>query len=82
MSEATAAPEATAVAVLPVDDPKTFPGMLVAFKAQIAAALPKHITADRMARIALTCYRCWRAARPHRYSLASSCWHSKASSRA
>jgi recombination protein RecT len=39
------------------DDPKTFPGMLIAYKQQIAAALPKHINADRMARIALTAYR-------------------------
>jgi len=38
-------------------DPKTFPGMLVAFKQQIAAALPKHINPDRMARVALTCFR-------------------------
>lgn len=38
-------------------DPKTFPGMLVAFKTQIAAALPKHINPDRMARVALTCFR-------------------------
>lgn len=38
-------------------DPATFPGMLVAFKTQIAAALPKHINADRMCRIALTAYR-------------------------
>jgi recombination protein RecT len=49
--------EQTAVAVTDVEDPKTFPGMLVAFKAQIAAALPKHISADRMARIALTSFR-------------------------
>lgn len=38
-------------------DPKTFPGMLNAFKSQIAAALPKHINADRMCRVALTCFR-------------------------
>ena len=38
-------------------DPKTFPGMLVAFKQQIAAALPRHINPDRMARVALTCFR-------------------------
>jgi recombination protein RecT len=39
------------------EDPKTFPGMLIAFKAQIAAALPVHINPDRMARIALTAFR-------------------------
>ena len=41
----------------PPKEPKTFPGMLEAYKAQIAVALPKHLTADRMARIALTEYR-------------------------
>lgn len=50
-------PPNDSTAVVAAEDPKTFPGMLVAFKAQIAAALPKHITADRMARIALTAYR-------------------------
>lgn len=39
------------------EDPKSFPGMLQHYKAQIAAALPKHLNADRMARIALTCFR-------------------------
>lgn len=37
--------------------PKGFPALLEAYKPQIAAALPKHLNADRMARIALTCYR-------------------------
>lgn len=37
--------------------PKSFPSMLQAYKAQIALALPKHLNADRMARIALTAFR-------------------------
>lgn len=36
---------------------RTFPQMLELYKAQVAAALPKHMSADRMTRIALTCYR-------------------------
>lgn len=39
------------------NDPGTFPGMLKAYKGEIARALPKHINADRMCRIALTCFR-------------------------
>lgn len=39
------------------EKPKGFPAILEAYKPQIAAALPKHLNADRMARIALTCYR-------------------------
>lgn len=35
----------------------TFPAMLDAYKTEISRALPKHLTADRMARIALTCFR-------------------------
>jgi len=35
----------------------SFPKLLEAHKAQIALALPKHLNADRMARIALTCFR-------------------------
>ena len=38
-------------------DAKTFPGMLEQFKGEIARALPKHLSADRMARIALTAFR-------------------------
>ena len=38
-------------------DPASFPAMLQAYKAQIATALPKHMTGDRLARIALTCFR-------------------------
>ena len=34
-----------------------FPGMLEKFKGEIARALPRHISGDRMARIALTEYR-------------------------
>lgn len=37
--------------------PKSFAAMLETMKPQLAAALPKHLSADRMARIALTCYR-------------------------
>lgn len=35
----------------------TFPAMLKAYKAEIARALPRHLDGDRMARIALTCFR-------------------------
>lgn len=34
-----------------------FPAMLDKFKGEIARALPKHLSAERMARIALTCFR-------------------------
>lgn len=44
-----------AVAELP--QPTTFPGMLRHFQSEIARALPKHLSAERMARIALTEYR-------------------------
>lgn len=37
--------------------PTSFPGMLKAFLPEIERALPKHLSADRMARIALTCFR-------------------------
>ncbi len=36
---------------------KTFAGTLEDMKPQLAAALPKHISPDRMIRVALTCYR-------------------------
>jgi recombination protein RecT len=36
---------------------RQFPAMLEQFKTEIARALPKHLNADRMARIALTCFR-------------------------
>lgn len=49
-----AAAGATDVAVR---EPKSFPAMLQMYKSQIAAALPQHIKAERMARIALTAYR-------------------------
>lgn len=38
-------------------DPTTFPGMLKRYQSEIARALPKHMNADRMARIALTSFR-------------------------
>lgn len=37
--------------------PKDFPGMLTAFLPEIKRALPKHLNADRMCRVALTCFR-------------------------
>jgi recombination protein RecT len=40
-----------------VKEARTFPAMLTQFKNQIALALPKHLNADRMARIALTAFR-------------------------
>ncbi len=39
------------------NQPQNFPAMLDQFKGEIARALPKHINADRMARIALTAFR-------------------------
>jgi recombination protein RecT len=39
------------------NDKPSFPALLEAHKQQIALALPKHLSADRMARIALTCFR-------------------------
>jgi recombination protein RecT len=43
----------TAVTTKP-ERPTTIQGMLVAYKSEIARALPKHLSADRMARVALT----------------------------
>ena len=37
--------------------PENFPQMLEAWKDQIGAALPRHLNADRMARVALTSFR-------------------------
>ena len=37
--------------------PDSFPAMLTHYKKQIAAALPKHISGDRMLRVALTAFR-------------------------
>jgi recombination protein RecT len=37
--------------------PSTFPAMLLAYKGEIARALPRHLSADRMTRIALTAFR-------------------------
>lgn len=39
------------------DQAKTFPAMIEMYKEQIKLALPKHMDANRMARVALTCYR-------------------------
>jgi len=36
---------------------KAFPALLEAFKTEVARALPKHVSSDRMARMALTCFR-------------------------
>lgn len=44
-------------AVTRKESPKDFPAMLTAWKGEITNALPKHMNADRMARIALTCFR-------------------------
>jgi recombination protein RecT len=41
----------------PMSAPASFPALLTQYKRQIELALPKHLNADRMARIALTCYR-------------------------
>lgn len=41
----------------PAKKPTTFPAMLQAWKGEIAHALPQHLNADRMARIALTEFR-------------------------
>lgn len=38
-------------------DPGTFPGMLKKYSGEIARALPKHLNADRMCRVALTSFR-------------------------
>lgn len=37
--------------------PRQFPAMLEAFKHELKVALPAHLNPDRMARIALTCFR-------------------------
>lgn len=39
------------------ESPKSFPAMLEKYKGEIARALPQHMNADRMARIALTAFR-------------------------
>lgn len=51
-----AAATGTAVANVPAEKPKTIAALLTdpAIKQQMALALPKHMTADRLARIALT----------------------------
>lgn len=57
MSNAQLKSVAGALVTQQEQDPKTFPGMLRAFKGEIERALPKHLNADRMTRIALTCFR-------------------------
>jgi recombination protein RecT len=37
--------------------PESFPAMLDAYRGEIARALPRHLNADTMTRIALTCFR-------------------------
>jgi recombination protein RecT len=46
-----------AVATGAADKPKDFPAMLQAWLPEIKRALPKHLNADRMSRIALTAFR-------------------------
>lgn len=41
----------------PAKKPSNFPAMLDAYKGEIARALPRHLNADRLCRIALTCFR-------------------------
>jgi len=48
---------ATGERALDTKIPKTFPAMLEKFKAEIGRALPRHLNADTMARVALTCFR-------------------------
>lgn len=48
-------PSMKQIAELPRD--RQFPKMLELFKGEIANALPQHMNADRLARIALTCFR-------------------------
>lgn len=43
--------------VMPKERPTNFPAMLDAYKGEIARALPRHMNADTMARVALTCFR-------------------------
>lgn len=38
-------------------EPMTFPQWLQSYKSELQLALPKHLNVDRMARIALTCFR-------------------------
>lgn len=57
MSNAALKSVAGSAVVAQEKDPTSFPGMLKAFSGEIARALPKHLNADRMTRIALTCFR-------------------------
>lgn len=49
--------KAVAAAAGAAQEQKSFPQMLGAYKNHLALALPKHMNADRMARIALTAFR-------------------------
>lgn len=51
------APSTTMKAIAERPRPTSFPAMLESFKGEIARALPRHLNADTMARIALTCFR-------------------------
>lgn len=55
MSTQTLKAVATGTAV--AKRPDNFPGMLEAYKGEIARALPRHLNPDTMARVALTCFR-------------------------
>jgi len=48
---------ATGTAAAAAKSPKDFPAMLTAWLPEIRRALPKHLNADRMSRIALTAFR-------------------------
>lgn len=50
-------PPSTMAAITALKPERQFPAMLEAFKSQIAVALPSHMSADRMARVALTAFR-------------------------
>lgn len=55
--KAAVSPSTAGTAVAKAGPPKDFPAMLEQWKPEIARALPRHLNADRMARIALTCFR-------------------------
>ena len=53
----TTALRAMATGTMAEKKPNSFPSMLEAYRGEIARALPKHLNADTMTRIALTCFR-------------------------
>ena len=57
MTAAVTGIDAAKNAIAKREAPKDFPAMLTAWKGEIARALPRHLNADRMTRIALTCFR-------------------------